>query len=117
MEEEPTFENQENKESAEQRLVRLLKEKGVEDPEARNLLDSWTREQEKQVEQSDDYHFEQIQFNLRRARLYFKAGYIEESIENFEDARMYAWNEQREDLYQEIMEEMDRVEDSIKHQE
>lgn len=84
MEQEPTFENKEN---SEQQLIRLLKEKGIEDPEVRNLLDSWTREQEKQVEQSDDYEFEQIQFNLRRARLYFEAGFVENAFENFEDAR------------------------------
>lgn len=47
MEKEPSFEN---KESTEERLMRLLKEKGVEDPEAKSLLDTWTREQEKQVE-------------------------------------------------------------------
>ena len=81
MEKEPTSENEE---SPEQQLVRLLKEKGVEDPEARNLLINWTLEQEKQVEQSDDYHLEQIQFNLRRARLYFAAGYVDEAFENLE---------------------------------
>lgn len=114
MEEEPTFEN---KESPEQQLIKLLKEKGVEDLEAKEFLDNWTREQEKLVEQSDDYHFEQIQFNLRRARLYFKAGYIDEAFENFEAARTYAWNEQRDELYQAIMKEMDQIENSIKHQE
>ncbi|MDZ7586284.1 MAG: hypothetical protein U0946_00900 [Patescibacteria group bacterium] len=112
MEKEPTFENEEG---PEQQLVRLLKEKGVEDPEARNFLDIWTREQEKLVEQSDDYHFEQIQFNLRRARLYFEAGYVDEAFENFEAARTQAWNEQRNELYQAIMKEMYQVEDSMEN--
>lgn len=110
MEKEPTFENEE---SPEQQLVWLLKEKGVEDPEARKFLDNWTREQEKLVEQSDDYHLEQIQFNLRRARLYFEAGYVDEAFENFEAARTYAWNEQRDELYQAIMKEIDEIENSI----
>lgn len=112
MEKEPKFENNEN---PEQQLVRLLKEKGVEDPEARNFLDSWTRKQEKQVEQSDDYNLEQIHFNLRRARLYFEAGYVDEAFENFEDARTQALNEQRDELYQAIMKEMDQVEDSTEN--
>ncbi|HLB95572.1 MAG TPA: hypothetical protein VJK26_01560 [Patescibacteria group bacterium] len=111
MEKEPTSENEE---SPEQQLVRLLKEKGVEDPEARNLLINWTLEQEKQVEQSDDYHFEQIQFNLRRARLHFKAGLVDAAFENFEAALTQAWNEERDELYQAIMKEMDEIEDSIK---
>jgi len=102
----------ENTESSERKLVRLLKEKGVEDPEAREFLDIWTREQEKQVEQStgEEYYIAQIQFNLKRARLYFQSGYIGEAFENFEAARMQAWNKRREDLYQEIMDEMDKLE-------
>lgn len=106
----PTFENEE---SPEQQLIRLLKEKGAGDLETRESLDNWTREQEKRVEQSDDYHLEQIQFNFRRARLYFEAGYVDEAFENFEAARMQAWNEQREELYQAIIKKMDELEHSI----
>lgn len=115
MERDPTCEN---KESTEQQLVRLLKEKGVEHPEARKFLDIWTREQEKQVEQStgEEYHIAQIQFNLKRARLYFEAGYVEEAFENFEAALTQAWNEKRDDLYNEIMKEMDKLEGSIEKQ-
>ena len=106
----PSFEN---KESAEQRIVRLLKEKGAEDPETKSLLNAWTIEQEKQVEQLPDYHVAQIQFNLRRARLYFDAGYVDEAFENFEAARMQAWNENRKELYQAIMAEMDKLESDL----
>ncbi len=118
MEKEPTFENKEN---FEQRLVRLLKEmkqKEVEDPEVMKLLHDWTCEQEKRVEQStgDNYNIAQIQFNLKRARLYFEAGYTDEAFENFEAARMQAWNEQRDKLFQEIMQEMDRIEESMENQ-
>jgi hypothetical protein len=115
MKKESTFEN---KESPEQQLVRLLKEKGGDNPEAREFLDIWTCEQERQVEQStgEEYRIAQIQFNLKRARLYFKSGYVEEAFENFEAARMQAWNEQRNELYQEIMREMDELEDSVENQ-
>ena len=106
----PSFEN---KESAEQRLARLLKEKGVEDPEARDLLDAWTREQEKRVEEGND-PAAKIEFNLKRARLYFEAGYAEEALENFKAARMQAWNENREKLYEAIMTEMDMLESGLK---
>ena len=105
-----TFENQE---SFEQRLTRLLKAKGIDDQETKELLNNWTSEQEKQVEHSDDYQAEQIQFNLRRARLYFEAGYIEEAFANFEAAREQAWNERRDELYQSIMKEMGEIEDFL----
>ena len=112
MEKEPTFEENE---TPEQQLVRLLKEKGVQYPEVREFLDNWTREQEKKVEQTDDPEAP-IKFNLLRARLYFKAGYVEEAFENFEAARMQAWNEGRDELYQSIMEEMNQIEESMKNQ-
>ena len=112
MEKEQKFETKEN---PEQQLVRLLKEKRTEDPETKEFLDSWTREQEQMVEKSTDPEAP-IQFNLRRARLYFEAGYVEEAFENFESARMQAWNEQRNELYQAIMKEMDELEDSIEKQ-
>ena len=111
MEKEPTFEHNEN---PEQQLVWLLKEKGVQDPEAREFLDKWTREQEKRVEESQDPEAA-IQFNLKRARLYLEAGYVEEAFENFEAARTQAWNEQRNELYQAIMKEMDQIEKSMEN--
>ncbi|KKS46612.1 hypothetical protein A2567_00825 [Candidatus Azambacteria bacterium RIFOXYD1_FULL_42_11] len=109
MEEVPSVEKQEN---AEQRLARLLKEKGAEDPEARDLLDAWTREQEERVEEGSD-PAAKIEFNLKRARLYFEAGYVEEALENFEAARMQAWNENRQELYEAIMAEMDTLESGL----
>jgi len=110
MEKESKFEFNEK---PEQKLARLLKEKGEENPEARDLLDRWTREQEKQVEQSDNYPLAQIYFNLRRARLYFEAGYVNDAFENFEAARTQAWNYKNNELYQTIMKEMDELEDFI----
>jgi len=103
----------ETKENPERQLARLLKERGVEDAEVRELLDTWTREQVKQVEQSDDYPLEQIQFNLRRARLYFEAGLVDAAFEDFEDARTQAWNEQREELYQAIVKEIAELRKSL----
>jgi len=96
-------------ENLEKRLANLLKEKGLENTETRSLLNSWTLEQEKLAEKSKDYKAAQIEVNLKRARLYFAAGYIDETFENFEDARMQAWNENREELYQAIMSEMDKL--------
>lgn len=42
--------NRNNKGCPKQQLVWLLKEKGTDNPETREFLDIWTREQEKQAE-------------------------------------------------------------------
>ena len=69
--------------SAERRLVRLLREKGVEDPEAKKLLADWTQRQEGEVKKSSDPATAAIELNLRKARLYFAAGYEGGSIREF----------------------------------
>ena len=100
----------ENKEGAERHLIQLLKEKGVENSEARSLLDGWTREQEGEVKKSRDPATAAIELNLRKARLYFAAGYANEALESFEAARMQARNENREELYEAILAEMNELE-------
>lgn len=102
----------ENKESTEQKLIKLLKEKGIENAEARGLLDDWTREQEELVVK-ENKPTGAIELNLKRARLYFAAGFVDESFENFEAARTQAWNEHRDELYEEIMAEMDKLENEL----
>ncbi len=104
------FPKVESGESAERRLIRLLKERGVENPEAKRLLDSWTREQEGEVKKSGDPATAAIEFNLKKARLYFAAGYGDEALESFEAARTQALNENRGEPYQAIMAEMDELE-------
>src|SRR3990167_6935478 len=96
----------EKSETPEKRLVRLFKERGPEDKEAIELLDSWTREQERQVANMPRAT---IEFNLRRGRLYLAAGYTDEAFENFEAARLEAWSENNERLYTAIGDEMDRL--------
>ncbi len=107
MEKLPIFKDKEN---AERHLIQVLEEKGVENPEARSLLDGWTREQEGRVKKSSDPATAAIELNLRRARLYFAAGYADEALESFETARMQTRNENREELYQAIMAEMNKLE-------
>jgi erythromycin esterase-like protein len=92
----------------EQELIGLLKEKGIDNPEVRDLLQNWTIENEKIVEQSDDPQTELIWLNLKRARLYFEAGFTNEAFENYEDARLLAWNLRNNKLYEAIMQEMDQ---------
>ncbi len=93
-------------ETSEQRLIRLLRENEPYDQATGELLRAWTIEQETMVEGGQ---LTAIELNLRRARLYFAAGYKEEAIENFEAARKQAHNERNVALYDAIMSEMDRL--------
>jgi hypothetical protein len=107
MEKEPKFEN-ENKRISERQLIQLLKEKGAEDSEVKEILIKWTKEQEKKVKESNDPEAP-INFNVQRARLYSEAGYYKEAYENFEAAQTQAYQEGRDELYQEITEEINEI--------
>jgi len=97
----------EKSEISDQELINALKSKGVEDPEVHRLLQQWTEQGEKKVVNPENA----IKFNQRRARLYLEAGYVQEGLEVLESARIQAWNEQREELFNQIMAEMDEIED------
>lgn len=101
------FPTPENIEVSDQELIDALKSKGVEDPEVSKLLQRWTEQGEKKVATPEDA----INFNRERARLYVEAGYVEEGLGVLESARIQAWNEQREELFNQIMTEMDEIED------
>ena len=89
-------------ESLEEKLIRLLKQKRPEESaEVRAALDVWTNEQEKIVATFKDWRPA-----LRRARLYFKAGYRDESLEAFEDAREQAYHQEGPESEKKIMKEM-----------
>ena len=107
MEKEPIFEN---KETPEQQLVRLLKEKGPEGPEYKELLNDWLKKEELKVRELED-EFAAMELNLKIslkcARIYFEAGYLDDAYENFEAARMQAHHSGMKDLYDAIMKEMD----------
>ena len=101
------FSSPEKSEVSDQELIDALKSKGVEDPEVHRLLQQWTEQGEKQVINPEDA----IKFNQKRARLYVEAGYVQEGLEVLESARMQAWNEQREEVFNQIMAEMNAIED------
>ena len=102
----------ETNETPEQQLIRTLREKGFESPESLKLLLDWTMEQEKMVEQSRDYVGAQIQLNIKRACLYRDAGNLDAARESLEDAAEHAWNEHRDELYEEVVKEIQQMQDS-----
>lgn len=110
MEKMPSFEKPE---TLGRRLIRLLKEYGLDDPRAKEALLEWTLEREKEVEQSDDYRTAQIELNLKRAQLYFEAGLFDMAFENFDGAMMQAWKEGLDDMLFTAMDEKRRVWDDM----
>ena len=102
--------NFEKNETPEQILVRMLREKGFDNPESCKLLLEWTMEQEKLAEQSGDYIGAQILLNIKRAKIYRDAGNADAAREAFADAAEHAWNEHRDELYGQIIAEMEKVE-------
>lgn len=99
-----------NPESTEQTLVRLLKDRGIEDPEVKDLLAGWIIAQEAEVSRSDDYAIAQVRLELRRATLFSQAGFVDEARESFDAAKLLAANYQRDDLYSAVEDEWDTIE-------
>ena len=81
---------------------------GYDNPEIATEVGDWMAGEESKVE-VENTPLATIVFNLKRARFYFEAGFKDEAIENYEDARRQAWNENRMDLYNAIMKEMDEA--------
>ncbi|TSC95551.1 MAG: hypothetical protein CEN88_462, partial [Candidatus Berkelbacteria bacterium Licking1014_2] len=103
----------------EQQLIRLLKERRVEDsevvedPEVKDTLIRWATEQGKRVRQSDNHLLAQIEFNLLQAYLYLATGYVRGALENLVAARAQARNDHRDGLYRAIMREIDELAESL----
>ena len=91
-------------ESHEQLLIKLLREKGPANPEARAALIDWTEQQEAAVLRAGTA-VAQVHFERERARLYFAAGFIEEANTAYEHALTQAWGLHESDLYEEIKKE------------
>lgn len=115
MDKEPQFEKQE---TPEKKLIRLLKEKGVEDPETREILNSWIYSREKEIEklEGEPYRLAQISFNIQRACIYFQGGYAEEALTDLEETRVQIFHElgEESELYDEVIEQMDEIEDFLR---
>ena len=93
-------------EVSEEEVIEKLKELGIHDIDAMTLLDRWTAQEEVRVGKDP---LDSIRFNQRRAHIYLKAGYVEEALDNLEDAAIQALNEGRVELRQEIIAEMQRI--------
>ena len=96
-------------ENLEQNLISLLRDNGVEDFETKEALNKWLKNKESLIESADDIGLAKINFTLECARLYSKAGLRDLALQNFQQARLDAWQEDRNELYKQIISEMDAV--------
>ncbi len=97
----------EKKEITEQELIGVLQSGEIGDPATREAVARWTKQEEKKVGNDPEAS---IRFNIKRGNVYFLGGYPQEALEVLEDARMQAHQEQRTELYNEIMDMMDSIE-------
>lgn len=96
-------------EDRDQQLIALLREKGLNDPEAKKMLAAWTDEEQGKVSPSVE---DQIEFQRRKARIFAEAGHKKRAIEDLEDAREITANYELDDLDIEIYDEIKRIEAS-----
>ena len=90
-------------------VVNEIKTKGIEGLGVKELVERWTIEQEKNVEQVGTAEAS-INFNIDRADLYLATGDKEGALEALEDARLQAYQEGNIELYNKIMTRMDEIE-------
>lgn len=100
------FRNIDAPENREHRLIQMLKERGIEDPETKALLLAWADALEQKAQQSEGNQA-YIQVDIEKGRLYAAAGYMEEAYHSFIAAREMAWNERLDELVAQIEQEMD----------
>ena len=94
----------EKKRISDEELIKALRT-GVENSEARQLLEDWNKQEEGKIMES----VESIQLARRRGKLYVEAGFVAEGIETLENALDQAFHERREDIIREIQAEIDNV--------
>lgn len=99
-----TEQNFEVKETDRQKLVALIKEKGLTDPQAIVLFNEWSKEQEKKAEQFIDREYieKQIELDFEKAQIYFEAGYTDEALEEFNQVLDRCEQENMEELFHRI---------------
>jgi hypothetical protein len=93
----------------ERMLIAKLREKGLDDPETRELLTRWSDTLWAEANAANTSRAN-IELNLKSARLYRAAGYHNEAWNSLEAAHLAAHNESAKDLLiqvETVMDEMD----------
>ncbi|HAU07734.1 MAG: hypothetical protein UW46_C0004G0025 [Candidatus Yanofskybacteria bacterium GW2011_GWF1_44_227] len=100
------------KELPDQELIDALHSHGPKDPATRTMLDSWVRVTEREFNENPE-SVSRIEMNIRRGRLFFVAGYIDEAYDSLSAAATQADNEGKTELYASIIAEMDEMDTKL----
>jgi len=90
-------------------VIELLRTKGIDDPEVKELVTKWTIQQEALATEEGTAKAS-INFNISRSELYLAIGDVDGALEALEDARLQAHSENEIELYNQIMKKMDEIE-------
>jgi hypothetical protein len=94
----------------EQKLIAKLRERGFDDETRKELL-RWTEAQEARANEVNTPRAN-IELNLKRAKLYYAAGFASEAWDVLESVREQTINEGEDDLLIEAMRIMDEIDAS-----
>src|SRR3990167_9327483 len=101
--------SQKKQELPDQELIDALRSHGPEDPTTKAMLGLWVHANERELNESSE-STSRIEMNIRRGRLFFAAGYIDEAFDSLSSAATQADNEGKRELYDTIMAGMDQME-------
>ena len=76
----------------EQSIIESLRENGIHDPQTKQLLLSWNKEKERNVEIANT-SYKAIALDIEKANLYWSAGFLEGALESLDAARIATLNE------------------------
>lgn len=88
-------------------VIKVLKEKGIEDTDSVILLNEWTEQEEVKAGTDPMGH---ITLERKRGRLYLAAGFVTEAVESLKQAAYQARQNKDTGLYDLIWDEIDGVE-------
>lgn len=94
------------------KIIEVIKEKGIEDAEARELFDKWLDNRQAEVEKKNTSKAT-LDLNIEIAEIYRDSAMIEAAIDAFHDAASQAWNEGDDELYEKLIDEIEKLEKSI----
>ncbi|KKU22512.1 MAG: hypothetical protein UX31_C0001G0030 [Candidatus Nomurabacteria bacterium GW2011_GWA1_46_11] len=93
-------------------LIEALRSHGPEDPTTKAMLGLWVHATERELNESQE-STSRIEMNIRRGRLFFAAGYIDEAFDSLSSAATQADNEGKRELYDTIMAGMDQMDSQL----
>ncbi len=101
--------NVENREIETSEVLDRLRVTGPEDPETMRIVIAWTLQQEELVRRVNTSKATTM-FNILRSDVYLAAGDKAGALECLEEARMEAYQQDEETLYNMIIQKMDEIE-------